>query len=210
MTGVRVGILAAMLAAGGICTAAHQLLDRVVARVGGHVIFWTDVEAARGLGVIDVEPGPAADQEAVERMVDRQLMLMEVARFSPPEPAPASVDALVSAFRQNAGPELEPLMRRTGADERRIRAFARDTLRLQAYLDQRFGLAVQVTDDEVRQYFEANRQEFVREGSVVSFEQIEGLVRQRAAARRRNAVIGQWVRDLRARTEIVMRPPGER
>jgi hypothetical protein len=184
--------------------AAHQLLDRVVARVGSHVIMWTDVEAARGLGVLDVQPGPDADRQAVERMVDRQLMLMEVARFPPPEPAVASVEALANTFRRQAGDDLERLMRTTGLDEGRIRALARDDLRIQAYFDQRFGLAVQVTNDEVRQYYESNRQEFVRDGLPVPFEQVEGLARQRAAAQRRGAVVGQWLRDLRARTEIVL------
>jgi hypothetical protein len=187
---------------------AHQLLDRVAARVGPHVITWTDVVAARGLGLLEVEPGPEHDREAIERMIDRQLMLAEVARFPPSEPmAEASVDAQVLALRQQAGPDLERLMQATGLDERRIRAIARDTLRIQVYLDQRFGLAVQVTDDQVRQYYEANRQQFVRDGVVIPFEQVEGLARQRAAAQRRSVVVGQWLRDLRARTEIVIPEP---
>jgi hypothetical protein len=201
-------VVACILALCATMVSAHQLLDRVAARVGTHVITWTDVVAARGLGLLDVEPGPEHDRDAIERMIDRQLMLAEVARFPPSEPlAEASVDAQVLALRQQAGPGLERLMKETGLDERRLRSIARDTLRIQVYLDQRFGLAVQVTDDQVRQYYEANRQQFVRDGVAIPFEQVEGLARQRAAAQRRSVVVGQWLRDLRARTEIVIPDP---
>lgn len=209
--GAAVLAACALAAIAGVTVTAHQLLDRVAARVGTHVITWTDVLAARGLGLLDVPPGPEHDREAIERTIDRQLMLAEVSRFPPAESSVASIDAQVTALRQQAGAGLPSLMAATGLDDRRLRTIARDELRIQAYLDQRFGLAVQVTDEEVRQFYEANRQQFARDGGVPPFESIEGLVRQRAAAERRGVVVGRWLQDLRARTEVVVpgAPPGE-
>ena len=176
-----------------------QLLDRVVARVGTVAITQTDVEAATGLGLVD-----AADP--VQQMIDRQLLLLEVARFSPPEPPDAAVAAQIAAMRARAGERLPALMQATGLDDQRLRELARDTLRIESYLDQRFGVSAQVSEAEARDYFESHRAEFARGGAEVRFEQVEAAARQRASAERRRQAIAQWLRDLRRRAEITVLP----
>lgn len=182
---------------------AQQLLDRVVARVDGYAITLTDVNAAVALGVIDVPEGADRESVAVQRLIERQLMLAEVARFTPPEPDRAAVDAEVAAMKGRAGPRLAAVMESTGLDEARIRALARDTLRIQAYLDQRFGVTVQVSTEEVAQYYRIHPEEFMRGGAPVPFDEAEPVARQRAAAERRASTIAQWLRDLRGRAEVV-------
>ena len=66
---------------------AQQLIDRVLARVGTNAVTMTDVRAAIELGLVEVKPGEDRQAVALERTIDRQLLLNEVARFSPPEPA---------------------------------------------------------------------------------------------------------------------------
>src|SRR5690606_19182022 len=132
---------------------------------------------ALALGV--VEPGPGADRLAAgtQALVDRHLLLAEVSRFPPVEPPAAEVDALVARMRQHAGPGLPALVERTGLDDARIREMARDTLRIEAYLAQRFGTTAQVTLQEARNYYETHRQEFARNGAVPPFEEVEAAVR---------------------------------
>ena len=72
------------------------------------------------------------------------------------------VDAEVAAMHARAGDRLGAIMESTGMDEARIREMARDTLRIQAYLNQRFGTTVQVSDAEVTQYYRAHPEEFTR------------------------------------------------
>ena len=127
---------------------AQQLLDRVVALVNNVPITLSDVNAAIGLGIAEAPASGDAVAAARLQLIDRQLMLAEVARFAPPEPAPAAVDAEVASLRARAGARLEALMRDTGLDEQRLRELARDTLRIRAYLDQRFGVGVPGTRDE--------------------------------------------------------------
>src|SRR2546421_616354 len=64
---------------------AQQLLDRVFARVDGYPITLTDVQAAIGLGVIQVPQGSDPIAAGTQQMIDRQLELTEVQRFPPPE-----------------------------------------------------------------------------------------------------------------------------
>jgi len=189
---------------------AQQLLDRVVARVNGAAITLSDVKAALALGLVDVPP-EAGEQAAVERLVDRQLVLTEVARFAPPEPPAAAVARQVEAITARTGGRLAAIMEATGLDEGRLRDIARDTLRIEAYLNQRFGPTVQLSEEDVLQYYRMHPDEFTRDGRLMPFGEADELARERASAERRAATVVQWMRDLRGRAEIVMPrtpPPG--
>jgi hypothetical protein len=178
---------------------AQQLLDRIVARVNGYAITLSDVKAAVALGIVKGDP---ADDSAIQPLIDRQLMLAEVARFIPPEPEPSAIDREVAAIKARVGPKLDAIMESAGLDEGRIREIARENLRLQAYLDQRFGTSTQLTEDEVERYYRIHPEEFTRDGRLMPFVEAEPTARANAAGERRTATVAQWLRDLRARAEI--------
>jgi hypothetical protein len=113
---------------------AQQLLDHVVARVGTTAITQTDVDAALAFGILDAQAG-----EPVKQMIDRTLMLAEVEKFKPPEPADAAIAELVAKMKATAGAQAGAVMKRTGVDEKRLTELARATLRIQSYIQQRFG-----------------------------------------------------------------------
>ena len=182
---------------------AQQLLDRVVARVGGVAITQTDVEAAIGLGIIDVPAGADRIAAGTKQLVDRQLLLTEVARFPPPEPPAPAIDNLVAKTKAHAGAGYQALVQRTGVDDQRVRELARDTLRIEAYVEQRFGTTAQVGQQEARDYYDTHQKEFTRNGVVLPFEQVENEARTAAATARRRALMAQWVADLRTRGEVV-------
>jgi hypothetical protein len=191
--------------AGCLSSVDAQLLDRVVARVGGAAITQTDVDAAVGLGVI--QPDWAGGASSTQQMIDRRLMLAEVARFPPADPSDAAIAELMAAMKARAGAAYDALLKRTGMDEGRVRDLARDTLRIQAYIDQRFGTTAQAGPQEVRDYYDAHREEFTRNGVVAPFESVEPAVREAASAARRRAAVGQWLQGLRARSDAVLVTP---
>jgi hypothetical protein len=138
----------------GVEASAQQPLDRVVARVGSHVITQTDVTASVALGVVE---GGAADAAAIEQVIERQVLLAEVARFPPPEPTPMAIEELADVMKSRVGSRLQILMQETGIDETGIRELARDTLRIRAYVRQRFGAPATLETPEVRQWLRAAR-----------------------------------------------------
>jgi hypothetical protein len=194
--------LVGMCVLGAPAAYAQQLLDRVVARVAGVAITQTDVEAAIGLGVIRPE-GPDRLADGTRQLIDRRLLLTEVARFPPAEPPDTAVDQLAMEMKAYAGAAFEALRKKTGIDDQRIREMARDTLRIQAYVDQRFGTTAQVSPQEARDYYDAHRQEFTRNGALQPFEQVEAEARRAASAERRRRLVAQWVTDLRMRGDVV-------
>ena len=182
---------------------AQTLLDRVVARVNGTVILLSDVRAAALLGLLDAPP---ESEDAVEQMVQRSLLVEEVNRFPPPEPTAEAIESELARLRTHAGVSIDEVERTTGLSAGNLRLFARDRLRIQSYIDQRFGLTVPLTDEQVLQYYRAHPEEFTTSGQLTPFERAQGLVRERASLEQRQRTISQWLRDLRARADVSTPP----
>ena len=176
------------------------LLDRILARVSGNELTLTDLQTARGFGVVT---GPT-EAAALEQLIDRQLLLIEVARFPPPDPPEAAVAAELAREKAVAGARLQELMASTGTDEGRLHDIARDTLRVEAYIDQRFGTSMQVTDDEAASYYGGHPDEFRRDGVVIPFEEALPVARERASSERRKEQVQRWMYDLRGRADIAV------
>jgi hypothetical protein len=185
-------------------TAHAQLIDRVLARVGTKAVTMTDVRAAIDLGLIEAKPGEDVEAVALQRTIDRQLQLNEVARFSPPEPSVVAIRDEMTVMKARAGSRLSTLVTNTGLDDAKLEQFARETLRIRAYIAQRFGATAQATADEARRYYEEHPVEFTRDGVRMPFEEAEPAARQRASAERLQTTIDKWIRDLRIRTEVVI------
>jgi hypothetical protein len=176
----------------------------VLARVGKNAVTMTDVRAALELGLIETKPGEDSQAAALERTIDRQLLLDEVARFSPPEPPPEAVAEEVGAMKSRVGSAFDALVEATGVSEAKLHQLARETVRIRAYIAQRFGASAQVTEDEARKYYDQHPAEFTRDGVQIAFEEAEAEARGRASAERLRVTIDQWIRDLRSRAEVVI------
>jgi predicted transcriptional regulator len=96
--------------------------------------------------------------------------------------------------------------RGTGLSADNVRQLARDRLRIQGYIDQRFGVTVPLTDEQVLQYYRAHPEEFTANGQLTPFERAQGLARERAGLEQRQRTINQWLRDLRARADVSVLP----
>jgi hypothetical protein len=132
-----------VLALVACASAAHaDVIDRIMAVVGGRTITLSDVNAALLFHLVDPPAGtrdPAAD--AVERLIERTLILAEVERFQPPEPDPVEITIRVDALERGAGSvaAFDKIFAVTGMTRDQLRRYIRDDLRVATYLNQRFG-----------------------------------------------------------------------
>jgi hypothetical protein len=186
-------LIAVMLAQSG------TLIERTLAIVGGRVITWSDQRTAMALGL--VEGGADA---ALERLVERELMLREVERYAPPEPTEAAIEARLTEVRRQAPSpdELRRMLELGAFTEDRLRSWVRDDLRIAAYLGQRFAAAGVPSDQEVAAAYARDRADFERSG--LTFEAAAPLLRERLSADRRRELIADWVADLRRRADVTI------
>ena len=120
---------------------AAETIDRVLAVVAGQLITLSDVVAIRDLGIVPATAGGDPVGTVLSKLIDRELMLVEVDRYAPPEPEIAEIDrefALVRA-RFSSDKAFNDVLTRSGFDVAHVREIVRQNLRLRAYLDQRFA-----------------------------------------------------------------------
>jgi hypothetical protein len=175
------------------------LLERTRALVGGAVITQSDIDLATALGLVDPAPGG----DVLATLIERGLMLHEVARFSPPEPEASAVRVRLDAARARVGSPaaLRSQLARAGATEARLEAWVRDDLRIAAYVDQRFASAGAPSDADVDAYVRQHAQDLASES--VSPQAAREVARARLVQDRRRALVTDWVADLRRRTEVL-------
>ena len=137
--GLRIGV-ALVIVTVAIGRARAETIDRVLALVAGQLITLSDVTAARDLGL--QTSGDASDpvRAILTKLIDRELVLAEVDRYAPPEPAADAVDGEVQRVRARFGSQsaFDAALARSGIDEKHVRETVRQDLRMRAYLDQRF------------------------------------------------------------------------
>ena len=194
-----------VIALGAQRAAGAEIIDRTLAVVGGEIVLLSDANAAVKFGLIEV---PAIGDEAglraaLNALVDRQLQLFEVNRYLPPEPAASAIDARVDAIRARFGEAgFRAALAETGMAEAQVRSRIRDNLRIESYRAQRFGAALQPTDDDLLRYYRANEATFTRNGVLQPFDDVRAAVRDQLVRERSGALIAEWLDTLRRRTEI--------
>jgi hypothetical protein len=153
---VASNLLAAALAVALTATGSRvEIIDRVLAVVNGVMLTQTDVFGAMAFGFVESRPSGSGEadpiQSALDQLIDRELVLGEVNRYQPPEPSEDAIAARADAIRARfpSAEAYRRAMTSTGFSEERIRAAARDEIRIETYFDQRFGAAVQPDDRQI-------------------------------------------------------------
>lgn len=184
-------------------SAGAEIIDRVLAIVGGEVVTLSDVYAALALKLVD--PAGAADPvgSALSFLIDRRLVVGEVDRYVPPEPDVSAIERRVIELRRPlpADASTVPGLARLALDDQRLRALAREDLRIESYLTQRFAADVP-SDQDVELYYREHAADFTRGGVLVPLEDVREEVRRTLASERRARLIANWIADLRRRVDV--------
>jgi hypothetical protein len=103
----------------------------------------------------------------------------------------ASDDAFAAALTQ------------AGIEERHLREYVRQDLRMNAYLDQRFT-SVPPADEEVGRYYREHPDLYTRDGVLLPFETAQPEIVRLLSAQSRSALVQDWVSGLRRRADVRM------
>jgi hypothetical protein len=200
--------LAAMLVA--LCAAVHaQLIDRVLAVVAAAPITLSDVTAAVRFGLVpSASTGGSSEDAALNALIDRQLQLIEVNRYLPPEPSAAQIDGQLAQIRGrfDSPAAFDRALVETGLSPEQLRGNVRDTIRIQSYIQQRFGGNYEPAEDELARYYRAHEADFTSNGVLTPFDRVRQDVRRRLVAERTDTLVRGWIADLRRRSDVTVLP----
>ncbi len=185
-------------------SARADVIDRILATVGGALILQSDAVAAARLGFVELPAQGDRLQFTLDRLIERRLMLIEVDRYAPPEPPRPLLDERMQQLDQRigSGERLDAILRETGFTVEQLRLYVRDDLRIEAYVQQRFGTAYRPSDEEVVAHYRSHESEFTKDGKVLPFETVRDLARSSLVAERQAAAVREWMAGLRRRTEV--------
>jgi hypothetical protein len=136
---IGAALLMTVVAIGG--GARAETIDRVLAVAGGQVIMLSDVTAALELGLVSDDGATDRIGAALAKLISRRLVLGEVNRYAPPEPANDAVEREVASVRARfpSRQAFETALERVGLTEAHLREIVRENLRIRAYIGQRFA-----------------------------------------------------------------------
>jgi hypothetical protein len=186
-----------------------QIIDRVLAVVAGTPITLSDVTAALRLGLVPTPPsGDHVERAALDALIDRQLQLIEVNRYVPTEPTEAEIAARLATIRSRFASDaaFETALKETGVDSPQLKARIRDTLRIESYVQQRFGSAFQPSEDDVLRYYRTHPGEFTRDGTLRPFADVREDARRRLLEERTTTLMKDWLSGLRQRVDVTVLP----
>jgi hypothetical protein len=200
--------LVAMIAA--LWAAVHaQVIDRVLAVVGATPITLSDVTAALRFGLVPSAPTAGSSEDApLNSLIDRQLQLIEVNRYVPPEPSANQIDAQLAQIRArfDSPAAFDRALIETGITLDQLRANVRDTIRIQSYIQQRFGGNYEPPEDELARYYRAHEPDFTSNGVLAPYDRVHQEVRRRFVAERTDTLVRGWIADLRRRSDVTIVP----
>ena len=182
--------------------AARDVIDRILAVVDGAPITQSDVNAAVRLGLLPIPAGTDPVTAVLDGLIERRLIVAEVDRYAPPDPAEPEIARAFDAVRGRVGAaEFTEVLRQTGGSPEQVQRFVRDDLRIAAYLQQRFG-TIQPSERDMAQYYRDHADRFGGR----SLQEVHDDVVAQLTADRRSTLVADWVAGLRRRANINILP----
>jgi len=200
-----------------LLTASLQatIVDRIAVSVGNQVITLRDVEREVRVAAFLDSSKPdlsAANQRAMaERMVDQMLIRQEMATSHFPFPAASeiqpSIDKLKKTFPTEA--DYQHALQQYGITEQDVRDLLLRMWTLQQFIGLRFRPGVQVTDQEIQDYFDkvvAPAARAAHPGHPVQLDDYRTQIEDKLTGERADQELDTWLNDARKRTAIVFHP----
>lgn len=207
----RTAIVVALVAwsLGDSGASGAQMIDRVLAVAAGAPITLSDVTAAIRFGFVpDAAAGEDRANAALNAIIERQLQLVEANRYAPAGPSEKEIEAGLAEVRARFAREdaFDAAMKETGVTPVQLRAHVRDSLRIETYLQQRFGGSYQPGDEEVARYYRSHESAFVRDGVLRPYEEVREEARKRLVEDRTATLVREWIASLRRRADVTILP----
>ena len=185
--------------------ARGEVIDRILAVVNRELITLSDVAGAIRLGLVAApQDGSDPTRAVLDALIDRQLELGETNRYQPPEPSESQIQERMQAVRSRFSTPavFAQALATSGLSEEQLTLRLREDLRIEAYLNQRFGVSRPPSDQELIDYYRAHTADFSTAAGARPFAEVREQIRTRLAAVQRATLVADWLTGLKRRTEI--------
>jgi len=212
LAGSSTGVLAIAFLAITV-PARAEIIDRIAVSVGNRVIAESDLN--REIRVVAFQDGvkpdfsPAGKRATAERMVEQVLIRRELETSRYPVPTAAEVAPVLEAFKKEHFPndaEYQRALADYGITDQDVKDLLLWQRTLLLFIEVRFQSGVQVTGQDIRDYFDKVVQpaaEAAHPGQPIALEDYRDRIEDTIAGQRADLQMNTWLQEARSRTEIV-------
>jgi hypothetical protein len=199
------------------------MLDRVVAIVNGDLILESDVDAEGRFAAFQPfsEPTPETRQELIERLIDRALILQQMALQPEPPITGAQVESQLATLRKgiprcgayhcetDAGWEKFAADQGFTMDE--VRERWRQRMQVLRFIEERFRMGIRIDQVDIDNYYKNTMlPTYAKEKMTPPAEEtIADRIQEILLQERVNKLLDDWLTALRAQGSVRMMKPGE-
>ena len=190
-----------------------ETIDRIAVSVGNRVITTSDLD--RQIRVAAFLSGTEADFSAkgkraiADRLVEQRLIQNEIetTHYVDPDTSaiePALKEFIAKYFKNDS--EYRAALTRAGIADQDVRAELLKERTVNAFIEVRFHPAVQVTDEQIQEYFEKTVAPAARaaaSGEEVTLDRFRDQIEQTLTGRQVDAEVDRWMREARRRAVVV-------
>jgi hypothetical protein len=206
--GSRASVLMMALA----CSARSDIIDRIAVSVGNSVITTSDIDREIRVTALLNQTKPVLTQEikraTADRMVEQKLIRRELETGRYPMPEASEINASLAELRARYGSEgdYQNALESYGITDEDVKQALLWQRTLLMFIEVRFRPGVQVSDQEIQDYFDKVVQpaaKMAHPGEPVALEDYRDQIEGKIAGERVDREVDQWLQEAKKRTEIV-------
>jgi hypothetical protein len=184
-------------------------IDRLIAAVNGKVITEGDLEMARGLNAVLFDNKDAkgrSRQSEINQLIEFELMQQELKNFNWTQEDENKIgprmQSLRDAYAEKGG--LLVLLRQLGLQETELAAYLRAKSSILKFVDFRFRTFINVTEAEIKNYYEGRFTDQLRESKIdlPELSQVSSKIEDILREEKINAALEQWISEIRRNSHI--------
>ena len=199
-------------------------VDRVVAIVNGQLILDSDVDRERRFAALlpyGEASGPYSRDAAIERLINRDLILQQLA-LQPVEDvtmqaAAKDLDALRTSlpmckeFHCETQAGWERFLATEGFTEDSLTRLWRQRMEVMAFIEMRFRMGIKISTPEIEEYYAKTLlpQYAAQHVTPPPVKAIASRIQEVLLQEQVSKLLDDWLESLRAQGDVVVRHPGE-
>jgi hypothetical protein len=191
-----------------------DIIDRIAVSVGNRVIAVSDLDreirVAAFLDGVQPDFRSAAKHATAERMIEQKLIRRELETSRYPVPDASEVEPVLAGLREQHFKDDEAYRRalaERGITEQDVKDELLWQRTLLRFIEVRFRPAVQVSDQEIQDYFDqvvAPAARAAHPGEPVVLEDYRDQIEEKLSGQRVDKEVDTWLKEARKRNEIVI------
>ncbi len=187
-----------------------EVVDRIVVSVGGEIITEQQVlSSLRSAALINGKPvmtGDADKKRAAQKMIELALIRIEMQTSRYPLPTePQLADALAALKKQRFGgkeEEYEEQLKAKQISEIDLKDSLRWQLAILSFIDFRFRPGVQISDEEIKDYYEQDYHPETVGKAKGTYNQARAEILELLTQQRIDNLLDRWLNESEASTKV--------